>query len=246
MHMIELALKSDRLVAHAQMQGHNHIHDEDLGYAVHGWLRDAVGEAAPRPFRLMEQRNGALRLLGYSKTDAKTLHERASQLAPPLAFEVCDWNGAASKPLDGIAWRRGQRLAFELRACPVVRGKQGERDAFLAQLPANDESMADARAAVYGHWLAKQLQESDNPDKKNAAQLEEGAFNLKGFRLVSTWRQGQTSVQAGRKGRRVVRPDALLTGQLTVLNPDAFRNLLYCGIGRHRAFGFGMLLVRPA
>ena len=35
-------------------------------------------------------------------------------------------------------------------------------------------------------------------------------------------------------------------GTLTVGDPDAFSRLLARGIGRHRAFGFGMLLLRPA
>ncbi|MEE8524028.1 MAG: type I-E CRISPR-associated protein Cas6/Cse3/CasE [Thermoanaerobaculia bacterium] len=41
------------------------------------------------------------------------------------------------------------------------------------------------------------------------------------------------------------RPDALLTGTLEVTDPDAFATLLARGVGRHRAFGFGMLLLRP-
>ncbi|WP_083761830.1 type I-E CRISPR-associated protein Cas6/Cse3/CasE [Alkalilimnicola ehrlichii MLHE-1] len=56
----------------------------------------------------------------------------------------------------------------------------------------------------------------------------------------------------GRPGRtptgktRLVRPDALVTGRLTVRDPDTFATLVARGVGRHRAFGFGMLLLRPA
>jgi CRISPR system Cascade subunit CasE len=53
-----------------------------------------------------------------------------------------------------------------------------------------------------------------------------------------------------RRGRedagRIERPNAVLEGTLTVGDPDAFARLLARGIGRHRAFGFGMLLLKPA
>ncbi|MCO6440766.1 MAG: type I-E CRISPR-associated protein Cas6/Cse3/CasE [Nitrococcus mobilis] len=236
MHMIDLRLKPDRLVAHAQMHGHNRAQDEDLGYAVHSWLRAALGELAPLTFRLIEQRDGALRLLGYGRADAETLRTHVRQFAPPLAVAVCDWAGAASKPLGEIAWQRGQLLAFEVRACPVVRGKQGERDAFLAQLPTGNEPTPNSRAEVYREWLCSKL--------KEIARLE--TFDLKAFRLVSAWRQSHAADERKRSGRRIMRPDALLSGRLTVQEPDAFRALLHNGIGRHRAFGFGMLLLRPA
>lgn len=238
MHMIDLQLKPQRLLAHAQMHGHNRTQDEDLGYAVHGWLRATLGELAPRTFRLLEPRGGGLRLLGYGHADAAALSEHAKRFAPPLAMEVCNWAGAASKPFDDIAWYRGQTLAFEVRACPVVRGKQGERDAFLAQLPAGDAPTQHSRTEVYREWLGSKLH--------GAASLDTETFNLKAFRLVSAWRQGRPSSKHNRTGRRLVRPDALLAGQLTVQAPEAFRALLSNGIGRHRAFGFGMLLLRPA
>lgn len=238
MHMIDLKLSPDQLVRHAQTQGHNHAHDEDLGYALHSWLTDAFGELAPRTFRLIEQRDGSLRLLGYGKADAEVIREHVQLFASPQAMTVCNWKGVASKPIGDIAWQRGQTLGFEVRVCPIVRGKMGERDAFLAQLPENGESMTIGRAAVYLDWLASKL--------CGAATLDTEACNLKAFRLVSTWRQGRSGGERRRLGRRVVRPDALLSGRLTVQDPEAFRHLLHNGIGRHRAFGFGMLLLRPS
>lgn len=238
MHMIELQVRPDQLIRHAQMQGHNHGHDEDLGYALHGWLAAALGEFAPRTFRSLEQRDGSLRLLGYTRADAEAARNHVQMFATPQAAAVCDWDIAASKPIGSITWRQGQILGFEVRACPVVRGKSGERDAFLAQIFDGNGPSAACRATVYRDWLATRL--------SGAAGLDTDAFDLKGFRLVSTWRQGLTNGRRGKHGRRVVRPDALLRGRLQVEDPEAFRNLLHSGIGRHRAFGFGMLLLFPA
>lgn len=236
MHMIDLRLNPERLVAHAQQQGHNRSQDEDLGYAAHAWLTAAVGDLAPHAFRLLQQRNG-LRLLGYSDSDADGLRTQAQSYANPAAFAVCDWAVAASKPLDSIPLRAGQWLGFELRACPVVRGKRGERDAFLTQLPLSGEPSPATRTQVYRQWLTDRLSE--------AADIEPEAFRLKAFRLVSAWRQGEAK-GGGRAGRRLVRPDALLSGQLRITDPQAFRYRLHHGVGRHRAFGFGMLLLKPA
>jgi CRISPR system Cascade subunit CasE len=51
---------------------------------------------------------------------------------------------------------------------------------------------------------------------------------------------------AGRSLRHQEGPDASFEGVLTVAEPGAFALLLARGIGRHRAFGFGMVLLRPA
>lgn len=236
MHMIDLNLRAHELVRHAQAQGHNHTQDEDLGYAIHSWLTDALGELAPRTFRQMGARHGLLRLLGYARADAGAIQGHVQQFATPQAIAVCDWESTASKPIGDIPWRRNQTLGFEVRACPIVRSKLGERDAFLAQLPQDRKPTEKTRADVYREWISRRLD--------GAASLDADTFNLKAFRLVSTWRKSRSA--GGRAGRRVVRPDALLIGQLKVQDPDAFRALLHRGIGRHRAFGFGMLLLRPA
>ncbi|GHE81823.1 hypothetical protein GCM10019059_44550 [Camelimonas fluminis] len=48
-----------------------------------------------------------------------------------------------------------------------------------------------------------------------------------------------------RKGRRIEGPDATFHGSLVVTDPEAFTILLARGVGRHRAYGYGMLLLRP-
>ncbi|HEY0276048.1 MAG TPA: type I-E CRISPR-associated protein Cas6/Cse3/CasE, partial [Paenirhodobacter sp.] len=50
------------------------------------------------------------------------------------------------------------------------------------------------------------------------------------------------------KTRNVLRqhPDIDVTGTLIVRDPALFRASVARGIGRHRAFGFGMLLLKPS
>ena len=54
-------------------------------------------------------------------------------------------------------------------------------------------------------------------------------------------------IQAGEGGVApdVLRSDAVLRGVLSITNPRAFAELLARGIGRHRSYGYGMLLLRP-
>jgi CRISPR system Cascade subunit CasE len=56
--------------------------------------------------------------------------------------------------------------------------------------------------------------------------------------------------EAGRRaltveGRQGGGPDVILAGELTVADAEGFLALLARGVGRHRAFGFGMLLLSP-
>jgi CRISPR system Cascade subunit CasE len=62
--------------------------------------------------------------------------------------------------------------------------------------------------------------------------------------LLRTFRSSDDA--AGRKKRLVCGPDATFEGRLQIGDPQAFAELVARGVGRYRAFGFGMLLLRPA
>jgi len=77
----------------------------------------------------------------------------------------------------------------------------------------------------------------------DAATVGTDALRLIGFRRVRSQRNARVGGKVKQRG--VERPDALFTGELTIRDAEAFARLLARGIGRHRAFGFGMLLLRP-
>lgn len=206
---------------------------DDLGYALHTLLATAFGASAPKPFRHFGDARG---LLAYSTEDAARL-DLAAQTAAPEVHATLGLDRLATRnfPVD---WVSGRRLGFEVRVRPVLRTKDGrERDVFLAEVDkrASNES-AVTRDAVYAGWLAKQFAHC------NAASLE--SLQLDGFRLTASLRKG-SAAEGKRPARRVAGPDALFSGELTVGDPAAFAGLLARGLGRHRAFGFGMLLLRP-
>ena len=63
------------------------------------------------------------------------------------------------------------------------------------------------------------------------------------FHLETLLRRTQGERRTARP--RLRKPDVTMQGALTVRDPPQFDALLRRGVGRHRAFGFGMLLLRP-
>lgn len=211
--------------------------DEDLGYGVHAWLAAAFGQGTIRPWRLLYDSRRPTRILGYTTRDASELRERLGAFAEPSVYAVVPdpENDILTRPMP--TWRAGQRLAFEVQCCPVGRksGSGLEKDMFLI---AADHSGSDSidRESVYTVWAAERL------ERDNACSIRK--IRLDGFRLVRQLRQTQPEGN-GRTRARLVRPMALIRGELIVGDPESFNAMLARGIGRHVAFGYGMVLLRP-
>lgn len=221
----------------------------DLGDALHGLLRAAFGEAAPQPFRYLDERRG---LLAYTALDADAMRTQVA-LADPLAAQTLglgangQHDGYRLRPFP-THWPQDQVLAFEVRLRPTVRAAKGEQDAFLHAVE-QARGAPLQREAVYVHWLREHLA----PREGAAYEPWQGAIDLledvhlAGFQRQQVVRRTQAEGNEERRGRVIDGPDALLEGHLRVRDSAAFAQLLARGIGRHRAFGFGMLLLsRPS
>ena len=235
LHMVEM--HPDEAALFRFLQGHAGAHprDEDLGYGLHAWLTAAFAEMAPSPFRVMRPRRGPFRLLAYSLHDATALRDHLHEMAEPAAAAVCADDAIITKRMP-YTWAAGRTLGFEVLCCPVVRrsteGRIVEKDVLLARAD-TDELGQLKRDEIYRVWLAQRL---DGAASLSRARLE-------GFQLVHTIRRSRSPGNHGL--RMLTRPQALLTGVLRVEDPEAFAALLGRGVGRHRAFGYGMLLLRP-
>lgn len=242
LYMLRLSLDVARLVELGRGRGLV-PHATDWGYLVHCQLGELFGERAPAPFLIERHGRGTLEVLGYCAAPAQQLREHAGQFADPLTHSGCDWERLASKPMP-TTWRPGTRLGFRIRACPTVRmskddppryRKGAEVDAFLAHCwrqPSPDTPVH--RAAVYQEWLARELA------RGGAARLLHMA--MRGFQRERVVRRTQGPQRTTRLQER---PEAWLEGALEVQQEAAFHSLLRRGVGRHRAFGFGMILLRP-
>lgn len=226
--MLELRIDPQALIRFAQEHDVNRNRDEDLGYASHAWLKAAFQECSPKPYRLIH--GDTLKLLGYSAHSGPKLLEQAQTFATPLTLGMTRIEDLQhAKPMPN-AWRPGRRLGFEVLACPTSRKEGHEKDLYRHRMERlTPGEQAPSRETIYLEWLEKQM--------GNAARLE--TATLEKFRFISHYRRGMDR-------KKLERPQALLKGVLVVTDSAAFNRLLARGIGRHRAFGYGMLLLKPA
>lgn len=227
LHLIRIPVDAPRLLRFAAEHGIAQ-EDETLGYTLHAWFAALFGAAAPKPFRYFERRH---EVLGYTMHPATELLERAQAFAPPLAWAALDLDGVASKPMPA-SWRQGQRLHLKVLVCPVSRKDGEEKDVYLRALDRMGEA-APPRAEVYRDWFLRQW---------------EGAAQLQGVRLLGMGARSRLlrrDHSSDRRLRTVERPQALFAAEAVIADPARFAERLARGIGRHRAFGFGMVLLAP-
>lgn len=258
LHLWKLVLNSRAVADFAYSQRLLH-RDTDDGYVMHAVLAAVFGEMQPGPFVfervltpsvLATERPSAVSddvVLAYASRSLDSARERSDGAHGDLVR----WSESKSRLVPAIAV--DTRLAFSTRVLPIVRSRAAsegrpqhgrghgrELDAFVAECARVGPSTYVDRADVYRRWLAERMSpQGDSPF--GGAELED--FSLQAFRRVKLLRK--EGANGGRRPRHVLeRPDALVTGTLRVTHEAAFRALLARGIGRHRAFGFGMLLIR--
>ena len=213
---------------------------QDLDYAMHCLLTESFGDLAPKPFRVILPR-GAPRgvLYGYGTGDADALREASGICADPLQCRIIPAATLDSKAMPA-EWRPGKQLGFETRVRPIVRRTRNadcrpgkEWDAFqLEAIRYPRGEMPRSREKVYADWLSGQFA------RRGGAQLDVGKTRLVAFQRTRAVRKRRACYSEG--------PDAVMRGILTITDSGAFAALLAHGIGRHRAYGYGMLLLRPA
>jgi CRISPR system Cascade subunit CasE len=241
--MLQFAPDVARLIRWAGRQRLLHPRQEDdLGYALHAVLRAAFADSAPTPFVLVRDAVRPPKLLAYSSNSAATLREQAAAFAEPEAITILGLTDLAEKQMPD-RFAAGRRLGFSLRARPVVRtdrdgdrNRVRERDAFLAAIEGAAPGAGPSRGEVYQAWLTQRL-------TAGGAQPENLSLDM--FRLGTTLRRASPRHEGGRPLHGFRGPDVGFSGVLTVTDPDRFAAMLARGVGRHRGFGFGMLLLKP-
>lgn len=148
-------------------------------------------------------------------------------------------HGAEVDPYHALVQRRlGERLAGE----PAGDAESLKRE-IVGTLPGREE--------IYRDWLAARMAGGATLLSARIVALRDAALWRKGEPGVSSGRQTARRMYDGARRRhgprtQIGRREAVFEGVLRVEDADVFAALLARGIGRHRAFGFGMLLLRPA
>ena len=143
-------------------------------------------------------------------------------------------------------WRVGQKIGFDLRTRPTRRLTRelktasgriykvgAELDAYQFEaftvFGTNPDGMKMAgrtREAVYLDWLSERL--------TPWAILDRAHSRLAGFR------RSRVARNEGIEG-----PDATIQGTIAIRDETGFGEALARGVGRHCAYGYGMMLLRP-
>jgi CRISPR system Cascade subunit CasE len=234
--MIELEFDTLALYRFLHTRGLSGIEDDtELGYGLHAWLKAAFGDLAPKPWRLLMDKHRPPRILGYASHGADVLQQRIVEFADPSVLRVCPEPQLMIADRIMPIFRKGRRVGFQTLVCPVGRKARSgiEKDLFLIHADSHGEGLC--RETVYCNWVEEKLGDYS---------VIVDSIRLEGFRLVRQMRQTQSS-NGKRRRRQIVRPQALLEGELIVQDSTEFIHLLARGIGRHRAFGYGMILLRP-
>ena len=211
----------------------------DEGVALHHLLGETFGKSVLQPFRLMVAPGAAnATLYAYTAMDHASLTQTALETGMPDALAVCDPSRLAVKAMPE-SWTEGRRLAFDLRVRPVKRllepvgvfPKGAEVDAFLIEAirrypsgPPSEDRID--REFVYRQWLDERLGKAATVIQVSLARIERDV--------------------ALRGGRELQGPDVTFHGELIIGNRDVFLEKLAKGVGRHAAYGYGMLLLRPS
>lgn len=240
LNLIRLALRRSALAQWAGDRGWTRSRggDFDEGRALHHLLGESFGKGALQPFRLMVPRGrDAGQLYAYSRHGAEALRDMAAAIMLPEMQGVIDLASLQAKPMP--EFHAGQRLGIDVLARPVRRlrkplggyGAGAEIDAWLlSRLRAHPEANPDPgqhdRGPAYLDWLAERL--------APAAELDRNASTISAMQRR----------RVARGGASVEGPDVTFHGTITLSDPQAFTALLAHGLGRHAAYGYGMILLR--
>lgn len=195
----------------------------DEAYLAHSVLAACYGEYYPKPF-VIASSGRSIRVLGYTRVDGANL-ERARQIgSDPEVNEIVISETSKKMPSD---WRAGETLGFRLKATPVRRVRGKDRDAYQAGI-----HEPGTRYERYMDWLVERL----SPTCKIVS------VEVENFKFEKILRRKHDT---SRSATPITVPSATFVGALTITNPAGFNNAISNGIGRHKAFGYGALLLRP-
>jgi CRISPR system Cascade subunit CasE len=224
-HLVDIRIDVQAMLSWARSIG---IGSADIGYIVHSTVCAAYGQFRPQPFRHFED-GKTIRVLGYCAVSADSLASERKAVAEPAVSAAVISELSKEMPSE---WSEGARYAFTVRVSPIVQKDKKQIDAYLRS------PEGSTRDEVYLNWLGRRM--------SDAAEIIEA--KLESFSLETVSRRPMAANEDGRRplGKRFTIPSALISGVVSVKDGEAFARAIANGIGRHAAFGYGALLLRPS
>lgn len=135
----------------------------------------------------------------------------------------------------------GQQLGFKLRANPVVaKREEGRKNSRHHDVLMDAKRAAKSNGVTDKVAIQRQMDEAAQEWLANDSRAEKAGYQLESVPEISGYQQHVHR----RKGRNIRFSSVDFQGLLTVTDPDRFMRTLAEGIGRSRAFGCGMWMVR--
>lgn len=219
----------------------------DEGRALHHALGEVFGPKSLQPFRLMvPPRKRDAVIYAYSLMSFDELYQNV-KICPPDLAEVFNCAGINHKHLD-TSFATDHRLGFDIRIRPfrrvkkVGQSKKSTREIDVYQHAADRNGhekewhVENSRESVYRAWLAERL--------GKAAELESAKL-VRFQRTIAVRKCAGVGPDAGGKGV-IEGPDAVMQGVLKIKDGAVFSEMISKGLGRHKTYGYGMILLRPA
>jgi CRISPR system Cascade subunit CasE len=143
--------------------------------------------------------------------------------------------------------KEGMRLMFDLRANPVVaRGVEGRKNSQKHDILMDEKVKAQKEGVTDKEKIQKRMQDAAAYWLVNRAPLhgfiiEKNEFEYK----LDAFAYQQHLLR--KKGNTNIRFSSIdFAGNLTVTDPEKFKQVLFSGIGPAKSFGCGLMLVKPA
>ena len=195
----------------------------DPSYRIHCLVRETFGpRRILRPFRVVNGRGRCL--LGYSPMTADEIRERARAKSAGTTRRKA-LSVETLRSIELPSFQTGDRLSFSVLAVPHRRSN-GVREIDAFRLARRDGCAS--RQDAYVDWLRDRAERS-------------GIVAVETARLVS---YDVTPQIRRRRHSHLPITRADITGTLRIRRPDRLGEFMLAGIGRHRAYGYGMMMIR--
>lgn len=212
--------------------------DDDGCYALHHAMRKRWGDTAPQPFHAVLS-GPEPHVVGYMEDP-----EALKVVSHDPHLEAIFPEGTLSRPV-ALPEIAGGTYSFRVRTRPLIR--YGKRIADMIEKETGRRPFPEMCAVQ-----ATRLRTGEDVDTTEVCRgwLEkrlEGAATLATFSLLDYVAQPVLRSTHGPAGPRTFPGStAVMTGTIVIDDPTAFATLIAKGIGRHAAFGYGLMLIAPA
>ena len=225
LYLLQADIDMRNLATWSNAQGH-----PDGDRAAHALIYRTFGkDDVPRAFIVNEDagyRKQKATLLAYTGYDADQLQEIARRnqdlstagVMSPLTFRT---NELPER------WREGTAVAIEVRLVPTYRSQSSKTEYDVHRR----HDAADTPQETYCRWATELL------TRKAGVEPAEHTVHVTKYRRREVQRQwGQ---------RTMTMPDVTVRASCILRDTETWEKALRLGVGRHKSFGYGMLLVRP-